>query len=379
MLTSKFLVSSFRVVLVSSTIASMLTACGSASFSRKDGKKAGKQEVAAGSNLGDCLKLALAGDMPEYGQPQDSGYDKGAGGGDVVIVPGYEPAKPGQTPTYPGQNPTNPPVAGYEPGQEPIPGTPGYVPGKEPGQPYTPGQNPTVPGYEPGKEPGQPYTPGQNPEVPGKEPGKEPFPGGQEPLPGYEDGKGGKDGGKPYVPTAPCKPTGKDDGKKDDGKGPSQGGKDYPAQTPIDPSLCGKDGKFCDDGKGPGQYPGQTSTGKSYDQKDAEGCFAAFRNAGYDTKGMWNIVVKEAKSVNVLSHSTFTDVGNEPALVIIKSVNVLGSMDYELLNPNALYCIKSVSVLQNTNVTSCLESNVVFGKDVSVLSGAKAQLANCGY
>jgi hypothetical protein len=136
---------------------------------------------------------------------------------------------------------------------------------------------------------------------------------------------------------------------------------------------------MCDYGpQSPMQYPPVAQNGGGYEQKDVEGCMEAFRNNGYDTKGMWNIIVKESK-VNVLSHATFTDTGTQPALVIINAVSVLGSMDYQLLNPNALYCIKSVSVLQNTHIASCLGSNVVFGSDVQVLAGTHNDIVNCHY
>jgi len=149
----------------------------------------------------------------------------------------------------------------------------------------------------------------------------------------------------------------------------------FPTQRPID-SGCGTKGKYCDDG-GPGQWPTQTVKGGRYDRHRAEGCIAAFRNAGYDTRGQWNIDAREVKNVNVLSQDSITDFGTSHTLVMIKSVGVLGRTHFELLNPNALYCIENVSVLEQVLVSSCYSGNVVWGKDVNVLSSVKTQPVDC--
>lgn len=214
-------------------------------------------------------------------------------------------------------------------GDEPNPpkgkdGDDDYVPCQNPGQ--TDGNNP---GQYDGNYPGQ--NPGQN--------------GSYEPS---------------YEPTNSCEEN-----------GPGQ----YPTQKPID-GNCGKDGKYCDDG-GPGQYPKNTCTGGTYDQHDVDACMDAFRAQGYDTRGQWNVDVRTEKNVSVLSNSIIEDHGNQHSIVIIKSVSVLGSQQFRLLNPNALYCVRSVSVLQDVLVTSCHQNNVVWGQDINVLSGVHAQTVNC--
>lgn len=346
-----------KKMLVLTSLVSLLSACGAVSNMTHKNKNQAATEKLGGSNTGknDCLFLGTdQAAMPDYGKPASGdGYDHT--GPDVpVYVPGKDiPQNPGQNPTYPPGQPTGP---NY-------PSQPGKPTG--PDYPNQPGK-PSGPDY-PNQQPGQPETGSFDVKIP------QPTP------PPYQPSQ-------PTRPLAPCKASpqtpdqGKSDGKGSDYFHPigTEPQPNYPTQAKVEPTKCGKDGKFCDDGA-KGQWPAQTSSGQSYDQKDAEGCFEAFRKNGYDTKGMWNIAVKEAKNVSVLSNSTFTDNGTEPTLVIIKSVNVLGSMDYQLLNPNALYCIKSVSVLQDTHVTSCLQSNVVFGKDVSVLSGANNQVVNCHY
>ena len=103
----------------------------------------------------------------------------------------------------------------------------------------------------------------------------------------------------------------------------------------------------------------------------------AFRSGGYDTKGQWGVQVIKSNNVTVLSNSIIEDRGNGHNIVIIETVGVLGSVEFRLLNPNALYCIKNVSVLAETNVTSCLQSNVVWGSDVNVLSTANSRVVDC--
>lgn len=168
---------------------------------------------------------------------------------------------------------------------------------------------------------------------------------------------------------------------KDDGYRPIDANNDivivqpFPTQKPIG-SDCGQSGKYCDDG-GPGQWPTQTIGGGSYDHGRAQGCMAAFRNAGYDTRGQWNIDSRVIKNVNVLSNGGVSDYGVDHTLVMIKNVSVLGSTHFELLNPNALYCIENVSVMDKTLVSSCHTGNVVFGKDVNVLSSVQSRPVDC--
>lgn len=149
----------------------------------------------------------------------------------------------------------------------------------------------------------------------------------------------------------------------------------YPTQQPIIVDDCGKGGKYCYNG--PGQWPSQTVNGGHYDQRFAQGCFEAFARAGYNPTGLWNIQAREMKNVNVLGEDTITDFGTDHALVIIKNVSVLGRMHFELLNPNALYCIQNVSVLDQVLISSCHSGNVVWGKDVNVLSSVQTQPVAC--
>jgi hypothetical protein len=237
-----------------------------------------------------------------------------------------------------------------------------------------PAQNP---GQNPGQNPNA-YDQGGNDDVVVVVPPNK----GQEPPP-PPPGKGGYN--PPPSQGQPCtspgqQPPCKSNCGKDDGYRPidTDGGvvvQPFPTQRPID-SGCGVKGKYCDDG-GPGQWPTQTVNGGTYDRNRAQGCMAAFQNAGYDTRGQWNIDAREVRNVNVLSQDSITDFGTAHTLVMIKSVGVLGTTHFELLNPNALYCIENVSVFEQVLVSSCHSGNVVWGKDVNVLSSVKTQPVDC--
>lgn len=242
------------------------------------------------------------------------------------------------------------------------------------------------PGQQPGQYPDNGYDKGGDDVVIVVPPndGKK----GEEPPP-PPPGKGGKQQPPPQV-GKPCqkpdqypgqKPDCKSNCGKDDGYRPIDTDDDvvivqpYPTQKPIG-GDCGKSGKYCDDG-GPGQWPTQTTNGGTYDHGRAKGCMEAFRNAGYDTRGQWNIDARVIKNVSVLSSGGVSDYGNEHTLVMIKNVSVLGTTHFELLNPNALYCIENVSVLDQTLVSSCHTGNVVFGSDVNVLSTVETRPVDC--
>jgi hypothetical protein len=154
----------------------------------------------------------------------------------------------------------------------------------------------------------------------------------------------------------------------------------WPTQRPIDKNQCGKQGKYCDGGfNNPGQHnwPGQSVGGGSYNRGDVQRCMAAFHQSGMNTKGMYGIQAKKIKNVSVFSSSHIDDYGYDANIVIINSVNVLGQTEFNLLNPNALYCIKDVSVLNEVRINSCHYGNVVIGNSVSVLSNIDTRVVQC--
>ena len=160
-------------------------------------------------------------------------------------------------------------------------------------------------------------------------------------------------------------------------KGPINNPGQFPSQMPSD-ANCGKGSLYC--GGGPGQapqWPGQAVGGGSYNRDDVAACMGAFQAAGYNVSGGWNIDVRSSLNVNVLSGGVFDDHSTDHAVIIVKSVSVLGAMHFNLLNPNALYCLKDVSVLEQVSVTSCYQSNVVSLKDVAVLSTKNIDVVDC--
>lgn len=200
----------------------------------------------------------------------------------------------------------------------------------------------------------------------------------------------GPDGREP-VP-GPCAPPDDEPGKppktgypgQNPGQNPGQSPGQYPGQSPlpdgreppVEKDRCGKNGHFCDRG-GRVNWPGQTHGGRHYERDVIKGCLSAFHKAGYHTRGTWQLRVKESQGVNVLSRSGVVDQGREHSIVILDSVNVLGQTHYQLMNPNALYCFKDVSVLEQIRITSCHQNNVVFGDEVNVLSSVRSEVVSC--
>ena len=150
----------------------------------------------------------------------------------------------------------------------------------------------------------------------------------------------------------------------------------YPNQVETD--RCGINGNYCNyPGQIPANYPDVAVGGISYNQQDVNRCMGAFHNAGMRRGGMWRVQAPDITSVSVLSRGIVEDYGIDNNIVIINSVNVLGTTDFLLLNPNALYCIKDVSVLNRLRITSCHTSNVVVGNSVSILSNIDTRVVQC--
>jgi len=152
----------------------------------------------------------------------------------------------------------------------------------------------------------------------------------------------------------------------------------WPIQHPVEQGKCGINGNYCNyPGQTPPRYPGVAVGGTGYNQQDVERCMGAFQSAGMRHGGMWQVKAQKINSVSVLSSGIVEDFGIDNNIVMINSVNVLGTTDFHLLNPNALYCIKDVSVLNRLRITSCHTSNVVVGNSVSVLSDIDTRVVQC--
>lgn len=334
---------------------SFLAACGSDGFyPGKQDKSGDKPAALAGQKLGDCYSLGAGSGQgsPNQGSitPQGPNDPKGQIGSGRLREKWREWMN-GEGPTGPGApipgTDLPPPNGSYDPktghGTDVVVIPPGQ--GKEP--------NPPPPGVNPPS--GAPCTPGQTP--------------GQMPMPPPS----GKPGGPAY-PEQPLPPPTTQ--PLPPGNPPPSGYPNFPSQQPPT-ANCGKGGQFCDDG-GPGQWPPTTIGGKPYSQGEVQACIDAFHQNGYDTHGQWGIEVREINNVSVLSESTIVDRSLDYKIVIIHSVNVLSRMAFELLNPNALYCLNNVSVLDKVYVKSCYNGNVAyFGSNVRVLSKGANEVVPC--
>jgi hypothetical protein len=152
-----------------------------------------------------------------------------------------------------------------------------------------------------------------------------------------------------------------------------------PGQVPV--QGCVKGGILCDNG-GPFQIPGIDINNRPVDQGALQACMGAFRSRGVKSQGYWPVEVRDATSVNILGTGGFEDRSFGPKIIMVTGVNVGGLVGggsvFRFLNPNALYCVNMVSVLDNVAVQSCYNNNVVFKSSVGVLSNVQNQIVPCG-
>gem|GEM_PF-6012005 len=162
------------------------------------------------------------------------------------------------------------------------------------------------------------------------------------------------------------------------GQNPGYNHDEKPTHPPVGPTPCGHQGIACHPGQGgPGQFPPTDINGKPVDHGTISACLDSFGQMGTPVHGSWAVEAREIKQVSVFSSSVFEDRSVGPRIIIIKDVNVLGSKEYRFLNPEALYCVKSVSVLQDNRIASCHSNNVVFASNVDVFVRMESQIVNC--
>jgi len=243
-------------------------------------------------------------------------------------------------------------------GLQPVPG-PIPVPDCIP----TPHQGPLLGGNHVGQFPGGPCVGGKGGDIYRPVPGGPLFPGPGncgDCLDDSMNGCGGGIGIEPY----PIRPM------------------PIPVQMPIVlPGNCGKGGVICP-GQGPGQFPVVDIGGHPIHSGDLNRCLAQFGQQGIPMAGAWPVEVLRMNTVSVLSNSLVEDRSIGPKIVIIRSTNVAGALlgggvHYVLANPDALYCMSDVSVLENIQISSCWSNSVAFSKSVNVLSNRSANLLDC--
>ncbi len=142
--------------------------------------------------------------------------------------------------------------------------------------------------------------------------------------------------------------------------------------------TCGKDA-YCDNGEGKVEWPQTAMGGGPYPMDVAQECFAGIHANGHPASGPMPITVRDITAVSVFGFGGFVDQSKGPQMVILNLVNVLGLSEVTLLNPEAMYCIQGVSVLDHLTVTSCGQGQVTFGAGVNVLSSSNLNLIDCSY
>jgi hypothetical protein len=126
----------------------------------------------------------------------------------------------------------------------------------------------------------------------------------------------------------------------------------------------------------PDPRPGE-ETGDESDQAAIRACLAKFQSHPFGQPQQYHFR-KISASVQVLGagNPIVDNVATaEPSLVLIgAAVNVLGQSTYQLLNPNAYYCLKvDVNVLSSLNIQLHCKAKLADNKvNVSVLSNAQA-------
>lgn len=302
---------------------------------------------------------------------QKSKGDQGAGAVAPSSELGSSPCGNGLASGPQGQEPVPVFPNPGQPGYQPVPPSPGGQPNAQQG-PASQGQNPgsavyPVPaGIKPDCKPGEQkpggtviVVPGGSGGYPGQTPGQTPCQSGcgGAVKPTCNSGCGGKYAPPGTIPEPIPLPQG-------------------PGQVPS--SECGKPGKVCFPGKGgPVQYPGQAEGGAGYNQGEVAACLGAMSGRGVQPQGVWGLQVTELKAVSVLGSNRFIDSSVGPRIVLIKATSVLGQTDFILGNPQALYCIKSVSVLEDVHFASCWSNNVIIVKDVNILSSTEIVPLQC--
>lgn len=223
---------------------------------------------------------------------------------------------------------------------------------------------PTNEGQSPGQIPPPPPTKGQEPCPPIATPAPIPPPPPVVPVPPPPPPCDKDCGAFNPIPNPPTNGPGQIPGQFPTGGGP------------INPPDCGK-GYLCDHGGGHWDWPTHDKGGQPFVRHDVEACLGYYRGQGVNTQGQWQIDVRRQTTVNVLSEMIIRDGGNIPTIVMIDAVGVLGHARFELFNPNALYCVKSVAVLETMSFASCHPGNIAFGKSVDVLSRVDSSVYAC--
>lgn len=128
---------------------------------------------------------------------------------------------------------------------------------------------------------------------------------------------------------------------------------------------------------GPIHWPSATVTGAPYNKDDVNACLGALHHGGGAPAGSYGVDVRVVNNLSILGGNAVVDRSTDHLMVIINAINIIGAVEFQLLNPNALYCIRSLSILELVKVTSCHPTNVVFGDNLQILSVDDVDVVDC--
>lgn len=149
----------------------------------------------------------------------------------------------------------------------------------------------------------------------------------------------------------------------------------FPNMPEVDSDYgdCGGPDSVCFDGgrRRSGlaiQLPGRGLIESLFERRDLETCLSAMADQGIDPHGSWQLQVSEMRTISAFGHNVFYETSSGPRVVLVKATSAIGSTDLILANPNALYCVKYTSLLDEVRIGSCWANNVIILKGVEVLS-----------
>jgi len=192
---------------------------------------------------------------------------------------------------------------------------------------------------------------------------------GNEPLPGSN--------GNPYYPGDPYDPRNGNGSPDSPPPGSYPPGTVPPGTYPpgnyppgVDPNSpwqgCGQT-KYCDKGGGKVDYPTQMPQRRWYSNEDVLQCMDQVSRRGFPTQGPWFIQNHElALSIGgqtIAVSDSFRGQISGPRILMLKTLNIATAVNYQLMDPLTVYCIKSDSKLALVTYSSCYPHNIAFLKN----------------
>lgn len=106
-----------------------------------------------------------------------------------------------------------------------------------------------------------------------------------------------------------------------------------------------------------------TVFGVTIKQSTIDKCMQKFAAKGVEIDGAWPVWAQGIQNYSVANQTVIVDQSYGPALVVIQGANYIASMQYILMNPDALYCMDVDDWFTYSDTISCWSNNVVWARD----------------